>query len=452
MSWITTSALSQRPTPQLTFIYYSGNQSLHVLGERHTSRGINNSQRGFVDVMFGQWKHAVESTLSQHSPKPSQDGTNDMAASQEGGAQGSLDAANIRQSLSSSSQLADSALSSLRKTLALQRPASPVAAVRASPSTESQPRQRTTLEDRLKAKFAIGDASNGTSPSQSIRSTPSSTPTPVVDHPLSPIPPEASVSASDELHVFSPKSTPLPDSPSGSLTIMSPVPEMAHPLASVEFDQPSTLSLDQKDVESHTSTLPSGLAVDKHVTQDESGSSLQVQVATSLDEEPESTQETETEDKLLSNTIENNSFDVLNTLAQETDAKSIENSQQPRSPDRKAESELVLLPASGFHAEELPSPPEGSSIEPSQAEVERQIVQDSDSSPSTSAESVLEIVDDTIAAEAPKVQLEVNHEDSPAIGQSNFAAPGTGGPDIEGLQQRLKLVEQRFAGAFILRP
>ena len=187
----------------------------------------------------------MESAVTQHSPKPSLDGAN---ATEGESTRASLDAAGIRPASSSSSQLADSALSSLRKTLASQRPASPASTAK---SPEGQPRPRTTLEDRLKAKFAIGEASNGTSPSQSTRSTPSTTPIPVVDHPLSPAPPEAQPpSPEEDAHILSPKSVPLPDSPVTLLAIASPNPRTAaatHPLASIESDSPPTLHLDAKE-------------------------------------------------------------------------------------------------------------------------------------------------------------------------------------------------------------
>lgn len=173
--------------------------------------------------MFSQWRNAVETTLSQHSPKPSLD-----ASADEHTGRGSIDTA-LRQSLPSSTQLADTALSSLgnlRKTLGTQRPASPV--TRGSP-TDTSTRPRVTLEDRLRAKFALGEASAGTSPAQSATPSPVHTPTSVIDHPLSPSPSNAGTKDQRPATVqppelFSPRSVPLPDSPAFLPSVASPTP------------------------------------------------------------------------------------------------------------------------------------------------------------------------------------------------------------------------------------
>ncbi|KAI0931966.1 hypothetical protein AcW2_000730 [Taiwanofungus camphoratus] len=139
--------------------------------------------------MFSQFRQAVES-LAQHSPKSSQDLSTDDRQSRP-----SLDLG-LRTSLSSS-QLAESALSNFKKTLVTQRSGSPghgrIAASSSSESLVKQPAHRSTLEDRLRAKLAASDATNSTTPSTSSKASTSSRI--VTDHPLSPT------------------STPLPESP-----------------------------------------------------------------------------------------------------------------------------------------------------------------------------------------------------------------------------------------------
>ncbi|KAL4242188.1 hypothetical protein ABKN59_001856 [Abortiporus biennis] len=174
--------------------------------------------------MFSQWRHAVES-LAQHSPKASQDST-----AEEQAGRSSIDST-LRQSLSSSSQLAESALSNLRKTLVAQRPASPSLGKTASTndSPTRPPGSRTTLEDRLRAKFTIGDASAGPSPSASSKT--SRVSTPVTDHPLSPSPSLGSdhPPKPDRECPPSPRTVPLPDSPLLTPTIEAPLPVEAMP-------------------------------------------------------------------------------------------------------------------------------------------------------------------------------------------------------------------------------
>ncbi|KAJ7837533.1 hypothetical protein B0H14DRAFT_2791069 [Mycena olivaceomarginata] len=107
---------------------------------------------------------------------------------------------------SSTGQLAESALSNLRKSLASQRPASP------SQSQKSPPLPRAhkmTLEDRLKAAtFTIGETSGETTPAASSRVSPVAPP---VDKP-SEAPETAPKLELTMQHPLSPSSTPLPES------------------------------------------------------------------------------------------------------------------------------------------------------------------------------------------------------------------------------------------------
>ncbi|TFK57208.1 hypothetical protein OE88DRAFT_1650841 [Heliocybe sulcata] len=162
--------------------------------------------------MFSQFRQAVEN-LAQPVRRSSQD-----FGEEEHRRSSSLDTQSLRQSLSlPSGQLADSALETLRKSLPSQR----AGAGATSPRPSTPPtRRRPNLEERLKATFVLGDASNSTSPASATRV---SSPVPVSNHPLSP------------------GSVPLPDSPfhspRGSLDIHRDnyaSPTASHPLASPE--------------------------------------------------------------------------------------------------------------------------------------------------------------------------------------------------------------------------
>ncbi|KAJ7487679.1 hypothetical protein B0H11DRAFT_1721098 [Mycena galericulata] len=113
-------------------------------------------------------------------------------------------------------QLAESALSNLRKSLASQRPTSP--GQKSPPPTRPQ---KSTLEDRLRATFTIGEASSETSPAVSSRVSPVLPP--VENHVEAP---------ESELRIepMSPSSVPLPDSPvSSPITLHELTPVLAAP-------------------------------------------------------------------------------------------------------------------------------------------------------------------------------------------------------------------------------
>ncbi|KAF8203594.1 peroxisomal membrane anchor protein conserved region-domain-containing protein [Pholiota molesta] len=119
--------------------------------------------------MFSQFRNAVEqlaqpirdaSSLENHSEPPARSGSLDIQAGRS-------------TSPLSSSELAESALSSLRKSLASQRSSSPLQSVKTpgspSPPENTRPR-KSNLEERLRrATFAIGDASGSPTPTQSSR-------------------------------------------------------------------------------------------------------------------------------------------------------------------------------------------------------------------------------------------------------------------------------------------
>ncbi|KAF8843985.1 hypothetical protein BDN67DRAFT_47117 [Paxillus ammoniavirescens] len=220
--------------------------------------------------MFSQFRQAVES-FAQPPPRQSQDN-------------GSFtDGDNIR------TQLAENALVNLRKSLATQRSPSPALHSTGnpqprsgSPGPSSLPKgnsdsglRKTTLEERLRASFVVGDASGGTTPNPSTRASPTP-PAPVAQHPLSPT------------------STPLPESPNLPTTtvpsppetplVISVSPEYTGPLPiaeelsavpeapNVEAETPSTNSQDsvsldpaadvsqQKDANTEGDVMPSEVA------------------------------------------------------------------------------------------------------------------------------------------------------------------------------------------------
>ncbi|KAJ6604727.1 hypothetical protein DFH09DRAFT_1257444 [Mycena vulgaris] len=110
----------------------------------------------------------------------------------------------------STGQLAESALSNLRKSLASQRPASP------SQKSPPPPRaHKSTLEDRLRATFTIGEASSESTPAASSR---------LAETPNSVSEPELSI------QIKSPSSMPLPESRVTSpLELHEPTPVLAPP-------------------------------------------------------------------------------------------------------------------------------------------------------------------------------------------------------------------------------
>lgn len=138
--------------------------------------------------MFSQFRQAVEG-FAQPQPRRSQDlnGDDNRFTS------GPHDAQSARQS-QSTNQLADAALNNMRRSFSSQRPGSPLSRS-SSPVSSSIPKSNSTpdpglrkftLEERLRASFSVGDASNATSPAISSRASPVSNAVVVTQHPLSP--------------------------------------------------------------------------------------------------------------------------------------------------------------------------------------------------------------------------------------------------------------------------
>lgn len=178
--------------------------------------------------MFSQFRQAVEG-LAQPQPRRSQDLNSDDNRF----ISGPPDAQSARQS-QSTNQLADAALNNIRRSFASQRSGSPLSRS-SSPVSSSIPKssnstpdhglRKFTLEERLRASLSVGDASNTTPPATSSRASPASNAVVVTQHPLSPtaIPLPASpvilATAASPPQVFDTQpSDPLPDPSPFSLT------------------------------------------------------------------------------------------------------------------------------------------------------------------------------------------------------------------------------------------
>lgn len=157
--------------------------------------------------MFSQFRQAVES-LAQPLPRPSQDGA--------------LSADARTQSPDPLRQSSENALVNLRKSIAVQRTASPAQQNTANPrprsaspspssaakSTTDSGLRKTTLEERLRASFVVSESSGDSTPHPSTSASPSPHPVTVAKHPLSLTP------------------TPVPDSPSIAIGTATSAPDI----------------------------------------------------------------------------------------------------------------------------------------------------------------------------------------------------------------------------------
>lgn len=394
--------------------------------------------------MFTQWRHAVEN-LAQHSPKPSQDGIADDATPP----RASTDSASSTPA-SSSSQLAESALSSLRKSLATHRPASP--SLKQSTSTDSTtsahtPRSRTTLEDRLRAKLVAAEASKASSSSSSTKSSSPSSPIQVTDHPLSPVPPPVLPKDDVPALPLSPKSIPLPDSPAIEDSDSSTVP------LSAITTQPLSPATEGESATKETAAVPASADEDPVKEQEQPEDKKEQKIEEKVEEDDEEEEEAEVAAENVElppvggkEIITEDSVKGDNTTSTPNDTPS---SPQTPPPDVPAEipqsiSETAeVLPESAASVEEQTAErpdEETNSTEPSHTDSTPTIepLETSTPTPSDDPPSV-----DEPAAEPSSIPEEPSHAES-----TNGHAEVTKGDelDIEALQKRLKLVEQRFAG------
>lgn len=435
--------------------------------------------------MFSQWRHAVEN-LTQHSPKPSQDGSpnpNDPASAP----RASIDSTKgtsttpppLSSSTSSSSQLADTALSSLRKTLATQRPASP--GIQRSNSTDSTTtatstsphpsRSRTTLEDRLRAKLAAtAAAASNSASSQAATGTgtgkhpASATSVQVTEHPLSPVPPPSesekpaeSKEKDDEstvnANMLSPKSTPLPDSPEVAASEGATVPLSAitaQPLspAVVEDSVTTDAVLETKGGESievvgGEEEGSAGEVDEKEVERVDVKGEGEAEATEAKDESVDAPPAEEKEDA------------VEESVKDEVPASPTPDEQvapQTPSPDPSTE---VSKEGKAAQVVEEPSPvsePLTNEKEVVPPAEDVAVAQPSDTTTTEAEPSATSESQDTPATEEAVPEPPTVHEDTAHVTLPNghVNAPTAKGDevDIEALQKRLKLVEQRFAGAY----
>lgn len=366
----------------------------------------------------------MESLAQAQPPRSSQD----ASSSEDAPVRSSSDG--IRTSISSSSQLAESALSSLRKSLASQRPASPSTSqssttsppqAEASPTPAPKPRLagRSTLEDRLRAKFAIGDASNASTPSASARASPS--PASAVDHPLavsSSPPKEQSQLAKPPPDLLSPTSIPLPDSP-----LVSPVTDACF---SLDVAQGNELSQEL----SPELTDPPSETVENTLLDHQASASLEPTEVAPIAEQPLSLDDTKlSEDKQSEDIYEARPLQVASPSNECQDLVAYPTN-EGTSPDSDASDRLQdsqhveAVPAEEHaHTDRKPTLGDGPT------EVVSVSVSNGDATP---APTVLVRDKASMESEVPRPMTPVGK--------------AIDGLDVDALQKRLKLVEQRFAG------
>jgi hypothetical protein len=400
--------------------------------------------------MFSQFRNAVEqlaqpirdaSSLENHSEPPARSGSLDIQAGRS-------------TSPLSSSELAESALSSLRKSLASQRSSSPLQSVKTpgspSPPENTRPR-KSNLEERLRrATFAIGDASGSPTPTQSSRV---ASPSPMSSD-RKPMPPK--------VQEQSPHSTPLPSSP-----MVAPAsevsPKVEQPSKLLSEEEKSTLSSEEtksKDSEVHaevtnkvsqTTSLPDNPIEEKETSEqipaaDAQSLSVDTQLSSantqpsssevhsfsadaqtsSLDfatsSRVETVEATAQENTLTSSPIESTSQGDLQVPALDTDAASIiediflEQNSPPISDSNSAHQEPSPINEKALAKEKMSTTDEESPSKLEAAPVENAAVEESVNDEGHAQESVVcpPIVDNSA--------------------------------ELESLQTRLKQVEQRFSG------
>lgn len=414
--------------------------------------------------MFTGWRHAVE-TLAQ-PVKPA--GSPDAAASGEDApVRSSLDSLAIRTSISSPAHLAESALSNLRKTLVAQRPASPAngaapastASPEPTPAPVSKPRSgtRTTLEDRLRAKFAIGDASNQSTPATSSRASPA--PVSSADHPLA-LP--SSRSSTPDIPIvkgppnpLSPTSTPLPDSP-----MVSPTPVHAQ-------------SMNATAANISVASLPGPLS-DPSEASAEPAEPPAVNTETDIPEVMDSTPQTSEYPAESADAVQEGSSEPSPPEASDVPPTSVETESPEPIEITPEATEPLEVPNEEPAAEAVPAPvplpevpqevtptmedapvgqqpePEAEpesvppAIEPAEPAAEPQPVIVEDTTPSSDVPLPVALASPALLdadASLPRRSLDV---------PSRATTPDVeGSADVEALQKRLKLVQQRFAGEYI---
>ncbi|KAF8168038.1 hypothetical protein B0H34DRAFT_804053 [Crassisporium funariophilum] len=378
-----------------------------------------------VDAMFSQFRNAVEH-LAQETSR-ALEVTLPESQSEPTRSQSLDNQAQRSASPPTSSQLAESAISNLRKSFASQRNGTPAQPPRrtGSPAPAENRVPKSNLEERLRrATFAIGEASGSTTPNRSTRASPSPMArTPVKQHPMSP------------------SSTPLPGSP-----LVTP--------AIVEQVQPTDLSL--QSVEEHI------------IEKDKPSKATPNDVSTTIEQPKVEAPESEspaTQDSVDSAPheppqSENTTSATLDSKAKETDdntipeAPPIENAvpsevepveppiQEPHIPESVTQSDSVqsspILPIIqqaaelGDSSEIAAAQPQNPGEQPSftSDDVHPVIESNSDSQQSDITPNIAEPLSKEMGIPIPPPQKEAN---------ADHVA------EVEALQDRLRQVEQRFS-------
>ncbi|KAI0721269.1 hypothetical protein C8T65DRAFT_825844 [Cerioporus squamosus] len=407
-----------------------------------TSRvSFSDSSRTPAPNMFTQWRHAVEN-LAQ-APRTSQDASNGETPARE-----STDSS-IRTSFSSSSQLAESALSTLKKSLVIQRPASPshsparaASPAAAEPTSTPAPKPRltgrSTLEDRLRAKFSVGDASGTSTPSSSARASPS--PVPSADHPLAPASEDKDMPVvKGPPNPLSPRSTPLPDSPLASPTTEAPVSlhGAAESISGIpKLSESPSPSMNGDEAAPAVDATPPGEVVttSPEDTSPDNAEPVPPPEQTAGDQElPAATEETEIEPVAAASTSSEPEAELASTSTEQEVASSshsepapVPELQDPATPEPDAPQ------STGSVSEGQPDDPLAEPIPPVDAlagEPPAAVVEDAASDDPVSQS--MPILD------GPTAELDIPRAATPS-------AKTVDGVDVEALQKRLKLVEQRF--------
>ncbi|KAH7931049.1 hypothetical protein BV22DRAFT_1101415 [Leucogyrophana mollusca] len=238
--------------------------------------------------------------------------------------------------------------------------------------------RKTTLEERLRASFTVGEASGGSTPNMSSRASP--VPVPVAQHPLSPT------------------STPLPESPTLSPAIVASSPPNSPPIASPpRTPVVPSFAVAVEEISKEVPELPVDLAPGAESSSDDTNASLPSSTVT---EAPVDSITTESSPEESTNTT-GDPLEKDNTT--EGSAAGGEVNDQSTS---NAEVESATPPATGDpHPAEPPISPH--------------------------------------TEHSPVAQDSILVESGPAIEAAN------GDNDLESMQQRLKLVEQRFTDVSI---
>ena len=383
--------------------------------------------------MFSQFRNAVEQLAQPIRDAASHEDHSNHPPSRSG----SLDIQAARSaSPLSSSELADSALSSLRKSLVAQRSGSvppPKAPTPPVPVENGRPR-KSNLEERLRrAAVAIGDVSGSTPPGTTNRSSRVGSPS-TMSSDRKPMPPKV-----QEHRALS---TPLPSSPMALATSED----------GGKLEQPSNIDLEvTTTLEGTNSSNSSEIVVDQPPIP---------QTSSPVDEpRPAELQESSQESE-LSSAIEIDGTAAQLEMADSTSPPSISAAQtdvQTAALDGEippvADDTTSLshdTPNTGPAAEEISSAKEENSVQ------EETHVEETDKTPETeiiqvSPEIPLEAAAQTLASQISTEEMappkEITAESEEPIDHSPKPSPIVDNTaELESVQARLKQVERRFSG------